>query len=100
MSPLFYGGMKLDRAAHQLYVEDKAVELSLKEYELLRYFMENPGVVFSSSQIYESIWDEDAIGSDNIVAVHIRHIREKIEVNPKDPRFIKVVWGQGYKLEI
>ena len=61
--------------------------------------MKNQGRVFSINQIYESIWNEDAIGADNTVAVHIRHIREKIEVNPKDPRYLKVVWGVGYKVE-
>ena len=61
--------------------------------------MQHPGRVFSTGQIYEQIWEEEAIGADNIVAVHIRHIREKIEINPKEPRYLKVVWGQGYKME-
>ena len=61
--------------------------------------MENRGLVFSSSQIYENVWYEPSYGADNIVAVHIRHIREKIEINPKEPRYIKVIWGHGYKME-
>ena len=69
------------------------------EYNILLLLMKNQGKVFSISQIYESIWNADAIGADNTVAVHIRHIREKIEINPKEPRYIKVVWGIGYKID-
>ena len=69
------------------------------EYNILLYLTENRGRVFNTAQIYEAVWDEDAIASDNIIAVHIRHIREKIEINPKEPRYLKVVWGQGYKVE-
>ena len=67
--------------------------------QILLLLMKNPGKVFSIAQIYEKIWNEDAIGGDNTVAVHIRHIREKIEINPKDPRYLKVVWGVGYKID-
>ena len=71
----------------------------LFEYYILLLLVKNQGKVFSINQIYESIWNEEAIGADNTVAVHIRHIREKIEINPKDPQYLKVVWGVGYKIE-
>ena len=75
------------------------VKLTPIEYNILLLLMKNKGKVFSISQIYEEIWNEEAIGADNTVAVHIRHIREKIEINPKEPRYLKVVWGVGYKIE-
>ena len=75
------------------------VKLTPIEYNILLLLVRNQGKVFSINQIYESIWNEDAIGADNTVAVHIRHIREKIEINPKEPRYLKVVWGVGYKIE-
>ncbi len=78
---------------------DEAVKLTPIEYNILLLLVKNQGKVFSINQIYESIWNEDAIGADNTVAVHIRHIREKIEINPKEPRYLKVVWGVGYKIE-
>ena len=74
-------------------------KLPEKDQNILLLLMKNQGRVFSINQIYESIWNEDAIGADNTVAVHIRHIREKIEINPKEPRYLKVVWGVGYKIE-
>ena len=73
--------------------------LTATEFGILKLFAENPNRVFSMGQIYEAVWDEPAYNPENTVAVHIRHIREKIEINPKDPRYIKVVWGTGYKLE-
>ena len=75
------------------------VKLTPIEYRILLLLVQNPGRVFSISQIYERIWNEEAMGGDNTVAVHIRHIREKIEINPRDPRYLKVVWGVGYKIE-
>ena len=69
------------------------------QYNILLFLTKNKGRVFSIEQIYENIWNEDAINADNTVAVHIRHIREKIEINPKEPRYLKVVWGIGYKME-
>ena len=75
------------------------VKLTPIEYNILLLLLKNQGRVFSINQIYESIWNEEAIGADNTVAVHIRHIREKIEINPKDPRYLKVVWGVGYKID-
>ena len=80
-------------------VDGEMVRLTPIEYNILLLLMKNQGRVFSINQIYESIWNEDAIGADNTVAVHIRHIREKIEINPKEPRYLKVVWGVGYKIE-
>ena len=73
--------------------------LTPSEYNILKLLMENPGRVFSSTQIYERIWNEDACGSGSVVAVHIRHLREKIEIDPSNPRYLKVVWGLGYKIE-
>ena len=78
-------------------VDDQEVSLTPVEYKIVKYLMENRGLVFSSTQIYENVWNEPSYGADNIVAVHIR--REKIEINPKEPRYIKVIWGHGYKME-
>ena len=75
------------------------IKLTPIEYNILRLLVKNAGRVFSINEIYEEIWNEKAIGADNTVAVHIRHIREKIEINPKDPRYLKVVWGVGYKVD-
>ena len=80
-------------------VDGEPVYLTPTEYSILRLLMKNPGKVFSTKEIYEGVWRESAIGSEGSVAVHIRHLREKIEINPSDPRYLKVVWGQGYKLE-
>ena len=83
----------------EVTVDGESVKLTPIEYNILLLLVKNQGRVFSIDQIYESIWNEDAIGADNTVAVHIRHIREKIEINPKEPRYLKVVWGVGYKVE-
>ncbi len=83
----------------EVTVDGELVKLTPIEYNILLLLMKNQGRVFSINQIYEAIWNEDAIGADNTVAVHIRHIREKIEINPKEPRYLKVVWGVGYKIE-
>ena len=83
----------------EVTVDGEHVKLTPIEYNILLLLMKNQGKVFSINQIYESIWNEEAIGADNTVAVHIRHIREKIEINPKEPRYLKVVWGVGYKIE-
>lgn len=93
------GGLILNDDIKQVTVDDEPVKMTPIEYNILLLLMKNQGRVFSINQIYESIWNEDAIGADNTVAVHIRHIREKIEINPKDPRYLKVVWGVGYKVE-
>ena len=93
------GGLVINDSAKSVTVDGDEVKLTPIEYNILLYLTENSGRVFNSTQIYEAVWDEDAIASDNIIAVHIRHIREKIEINPKEPRYLKVVWGQGYKVE-
>ena len=93
------GGLRLNDDLKEVTVDGEPVKLTPIEYNILKLLMRNQGRVFSIGQIYESIWNEEAIGADNTVAVHIRHIREKIEINPKDPRYLKVVWGVGYKIE-
>ena len=93
------GGLFVDDEAKEVRVEGEVVKLTPIEYQILLLLMKNPGRVFSTQQIYENIWNEDAYGAENTVAVHIRHIREKIEINPKEPRYLKVVWGVGYKIE-
>ena len=93
------GGLILNDDTKQVTVDDEPVKMTPIEYNILLLLMKNQGRVFSINQIYESIWNEDAIGADNTVAVHIRHIRKKIEINPKEPRYLKVVWGVGYKID-
>ena len=93
------GGLVVDDDGKEVTVEGEPVKLTPIEYRILLLLVKNPGKVFSIGQIYESIWNEDAISGDNTVAVHIRHIREKIEINPKEPRSLKVVWGVGYKID-
>lgn len=93
------GGLCVDDERKEVTVDGEPVKLTPIEYRILLLLVQNPGRVFSISQIYERIWKEEAISGDNTVAVHIRHIREKIEINPKDPRYLKVVWGVGYKIE-
>lgn len=93
------GGLLINDDLKEVTVDGEPVKLTPIEYNILLLLLKNQGKVFSIEQIYESIWNEDAIGADNTVAVHIRHIREKIEINPKEPRYLKVVWGVGYKVE-
>lgn len=93
------GGLTIDDDLKEVTVDGESVRLTPIEYNILLLLVKNQGKVFSIDQIYENIWNEDAIGADNTVAVHIRHIREKIEINPKEPRYLKVVWGVGYKIE-
>lgn len=93
------GGLCINDDLKEVTVDGEPVKMTPIEYNILLLLMKNQGKVFSINQIYESIWNEDAIGADNTVAVHIRHIREKIEINPKDPRYLKVVWGVGYRIE-
>jgi DNA-binding response OmpR family regulator len=80
-------------------LDGEPVSLTPTEYEILKLLMENPGTVYSSRQIYGSVWADGAYGAEGAVAVHIRHLREKLEINPSEPRYLKVVWGQGYKIE-
>lgn len=93
------GGLVINDERKEVTVDDELVKLTPIEYNLLKLLVKNKGRVFSISEIYEQIWNEPSYGADNIVAVHIRHIREKIEINPKDPKYLKVAWGIGYKVE-
>lgn len=93
------GGLIINDENKEVHVDGEPVKLTPIEYNILLLLVKNQGRVFSINEIYENIWNEDAIGADNTVAVHIRHIREKIEINPRDPRYLKVVWGVGYKVE-
>ena len=93
------GGLCINDETKEVMVDGENVKLTPIEYNILLLLVKNQGKVFSIDQIYENIWNEEAIGADNTVAVHIRHIREKIEINPKEPRYLKVVWGVGYKIE-
>ena len=93
------GGLVVDDDKKQVTVDGENIRLTPMEFNILCFLVRNAGKVYSIEQIYESIWNEEAIGVDNTVAVHIRHIREKIEINPKDPQYLKVVWGIGYKVE-
>ena len=93
------GGLCMDDDTKEVTVDGEPVRLTPIEYSILLLLVKNPGRVYSIDQIYENIWNEAAISADNTVAVHIRHIREKIEINPKEPKYLKVVWGVGYKVE-
>ena len=96
---LTVGGISLDDRTKAVTVEGEPVALTPTEYSILHLLMSNPGKVFSTKALYEAVWQEAALGSEGSVAVHIRHLREKIEINPSEPRYLKVMWGQGYKLE-
>lgn len=93
------GGLAINDDMKEVTVDGEPVKLTPIEYNILLLLVKHQGKVFSIDQIYENIWNENAVGVDNTVAVHIRHIREKIEINPKEPRYLKVVWGVGYKIE-
>ena len=92
-------GLCLDENEKTVAVDGEEINLTPTEYEILKLLMQSPGKVFSTREIYERVWKETLLGSENTVAVHIRHLREKLEINPADPRYIKVVWGQGYKIQ-
>lgn len=96
---LTIGGISLDDRTKSVTVEGEPVSLTPTEYSILHLLMSNPGKVYSTKTLYEAVWQEAALGSEGSVAVHIRHLREKIEINPSEPRYLKVMWGQGYKLE-
>ena len=96
---LTIGGVTLDDRTKSVTVEGEQVSLTPTEYSILHLLMSNPGKVYSTKALYEAVWQEAALGSEGAVAVHIRHLREKIEINPSEPRYLKVVWGQGYKME-
>ena len=93
------GGLTVNDDQKEVQVDGETLRLTPIEYNILLLLIKNQGRVFSINQIYENIWNEEAIAADNTIAVHIRHIREKIEINPKEPRYLKVVWGLGYKIE-
>ena len=96
---LTVGAITLDDTTKQAAVDGEPVSLTPIEYSILQLLMKNPGKVYSTKALYEAVWQEAALGSEGAVAVHIRHLREKIEINPSEPRYLKVVWGQGYKIE-
>ena len=93
------GGIELDDDRREVRLDGAEINLTPTEYQILRLFMSHPGKVFSPSEIYRHVWKEDITGSEGTVAVHIRHLREKLEINPAEPRYLKVVWGQGYRME-
>ena len=96
---LTIGGLELDYNARTVTLDGENISLTKKEFDILKLLMENPNRVFSPKEIYREVWHEDPMGADNTVAVHIRHLREKTEIDPADPRYIKVVFGQGYKIQ-
>ena len=96
---LTIGGLELDYDARTVTLDGENISLTKKEFDILKLLMENPNRVFSPKEIYREVWHEDPLGADNTVAVHIRHLREKTEIDPADPRYIKVVFGQGYKIQ-
>ncbi len=93
------GGLLIDDTLKKVTVDEQEIKLTPTEYNILKFLMQNKGKVYSIAQIYENVWEEEAYGAENIIAVHIRHIREKIEINPKEPKYLKVIWGIGYKIE-
>ena len=93
------GGIEMDDSAKAVSVDGEKVNLTPKEYDILRFLMQNAGTVFSPDEIYRRVWEEAPLNAAGAIAVHIRHIREKIEINPAEPRYLKVVWGKGYKME-
>ncbi len=96
---IFIGAVKLDDNSKQVFVDGEEVSLTPTEYEILKLLMKNSGKVLSPKEIYETVWKDEPIGAESTVAVHIRHLREKIEINPAEPRYVKVVWAHGYKFE-
>lgn len=93
------GELIIDDNTKQVTVEEKEVKLTPTEYNILKFLTKNKGIVYSIEQIYENVWEEESYAAENIIAVHIRHIREKIEINPREPKYLKVIWGIGYKIE-
>ena len=93
------GGLEVDDDTKKVLVDGKEVKLTATEFNILKFLLANKGKVYSIPEIYENVWKEEGFGAENIIAVHIRHIREKIEINPKEPRYLKVIWGVGYKIE-
>ena len=96
---LTIGGIELDDCTKEVQLDGEKISLTRTEYDILRLLMEHPGRVYSPNEIYELVWKDNPYGTENTVAVHIRHLREKVEYNPAEPRYLKVVWGRGYKME-
>ena len=94
------GGIEMDDKSKSVTLDGEPVMLTPTEYDILKLFLENPNKVYSSSEIYREVWHDAPLGAEGTIAVHIRHLREKLEINPSEPRYLKVVWGQGYKLEV
>lgn len=93
------GGLIINDDKKEVTVDGKLIKLTPTEYNILKFLTKNKGIVYSIKQIYENVWEEESFSAENIIAVHIRHIREKIEINPKEPQYLKVIWGIGYKIE-
>lgn len=93
------GNLVINDDTKEVSVDGNKIKLTPTEYNILKFLTKNKGIVFSINQIYENVWEDEAYGAENIIAVHIRHIREKIEINPKEPKYLKVIWGIGYKIE-
>ena len=93
------GELVINDDTKEVTVDGKKIKLTATEYRILKFLVQNKGKVYSIPQIYENVWNEEGYGAENIIAVHIRHIREKIEINPKEPKYLKVIWGIGYKVE-
>ena len=98
-SSITIGGISLDDKSKEVTVDGELVSLTPTEYDILKFLMQHPGQVFSPTTLYQKVWNDEPYGAESTVAVHIRHLREKIEINPAEPRYIKAVWGQGYKME-
>lgn len=99
-SALVLGGIELDDENKSVLLDGEPITITPKEYDILKFFMENPGKVFSSKEIYRQVWKDNPVGAEGTVAVHIRHLREKLEIDPASPKYLKLVWGKGYKLEV
>lgn len=93
------GELVIDDEKKKVILEGKEIKFTPTEYNILKFLCKNKGKVYSIEQIYKNVWEDEAYGAENIIAVHIRHIREKIEINPKEPKYLKVIWGVGYKIE-
>ena len=93
------GGLVVNDETKKVMVDGEEVKLTATEFNILKFLLQNKGKVYSIPEIYEKVWKEEGFGAENIIAVHIRHIREKIEINPKEPQYLKVIWGVGYKID-
>lgn len=98
-SEMFCGGIRLLDDSKEVFLDGEPLKLTRTEYDILKFLMQNPGKVYTPKEIYKEVWNDDMMGTESIVAVHIRHLREKIEIDPSSPRYIKMIWGRGYYLE-